>query len=166
MAVVNVRWRHKEQDSRRGSEREMYGSTHRLGQNDRWGDYGAGLHSTVIKVREPPRTAQVDSRPITLVEWVKIRGAGNTLHFNAIFHSIGQNSLLTSLHCKAMHQLSFPFVEKELFFWQREAFFILPLEMHLLEAVSGQSLQFFSRQFFFSFSFSVSGFTRKKLTSL
>ena len=50
-----------------------------------------------------------------------------------------------------MHQLSFPFVEKELFFWQREAFFILPLEMHLLEAVSGQSLQFFSRQFFVFF---------------
>lgn len=39
--------------------REMYGSAHRLRQSDRWGDYGAGIFSTVVKVREPPCTTQV-----------------------------------------------------------------------------------------------------------
>lgn len=120
MEVVN---RQKEQESgRERSEGEMYGGPHRLRQNDRWGDYGAGLLSTVIKVREPPCTTQVDSQPITLVDRVKIQVAGNTLHFNVIFHSIGQNSLLKSLHCRAMLQLSIPFVEKEQFFDNRRHF--------------------------------------------
>ncbi len=98
MEVVDERWRQKEQESKRESEGEMYGSPHCLRQNDRWGDYGAGLLSTVIKVREPSCTTQVDSRPIAQVERVQIQEAGNALHFNAIFHSIGQNSLLHSFY--------------------------------------------------------------------
>lgn len=39
--------------------------------------------------------ARLRSQLLTLVDRVKIQGAGNILHFNVIFHSIDQNSLLT-----------------------------------------------------------------------
>lgn len=74
MEVVNRRQGQKEWESKRGSQGEIYSSPHRPRQNDRWGDYGTGLLSTVIKVRKPPCTTEVEPRPITLVE----RGQNHT----------------------------------------------------------------------------------------
>ena len=93
MEEVNSMLETKEQESGKGSRGEMNGSPERLRQNDRWGDYGTRLLSTVIKVREPPCTTKVDSQPITPVDRVKIQRRGNTLHFNIIFVLTGQNSL-------------------------------------------------------------------------
>ena len=40
-----------------------------------------------------------DPRPITEADRVKLKEAGNGLHFNAILHQIGSNSVAELLEC-------------------------------------------------------------------
>lgn len=87
----------KKRVSRTESERDVWQRTSPQTEWQMRGLWSRDIFPQWSKLGSLP--ARLRSQLLTLVDRVKIQGAGNILHFNVIFHSIDRNSLLTWLYC-------------------------------------------------------------------
>lgn len=100
MEVVNgpeTKKKKKKRVSRTESERDVWQRTSPQTEWQMRGLWSRDIFPQWSKLGSLP--ARLRSQLLTLVDRVKIQGAGNILHFNVIFHSIDRNSLLTWLYC-------------------------------------------------------------------